>query len=121
MRFNIGNGNIIIADSQAFIDANYPGAVLVADTVAAAPAPENAWWIYVGPFYDRFGAQKLPILASSDATVQAIIKDASVRKYIDLKRAEVSAVCDILLVKGFAIDKTAILTTPVAASDRHPI
>lgn len=83
------------------------------------PAPENTWWIYVGPFYDRFGAQKLPILASADATVQAIIKDSSVRKYIDLQRAEVAAVCDILVAKGFAINKTAILTTPVAAADRY--
>ena len=82
------------------------------------PEPENAWWIYVGPFYDRFGAQKWPILASTDPMVNALIKDCGVRKYIDLKRADLAQALDVLIAKGFAIDKTAILTTPVPMNER---
>ena len=84
----------------------------------APPEDANAWWIYVGPFYDRFGAQKWPILASTDPMVGALIKDCSVRKYIDLKRADLPGALDLLVAKGFAIDKTAILTTPVPDGER---
>lgn len=83
------------------------------------PEPENAWWIYVGPFYDRFGDQKWPILASTDPMVGALIKDCSVRKYIDLKRTDLPGALDLLIAKGFALDKTAILTTPVSEVDRY--
>lgn len=85
----------------------------------AAPEAENAWWIYVGPFYDRFGAQKIPILASPDLVVQAIIKDSAVRNYLDLQRADLAAALDVLIAKGFTIDKAAILTTPVSEKDRY--
>lgn len=82
-------------------------------------SPQNEWWINLGPFYDRFGAEKLNILASSDPLVQAIIKDSSVRKYIDLKRADIAQALDILIAKGFAIDKNAIINTPVPEADRY--
>lgn len=73
--------------------------------------PAAAWYINVGPFFDRFGAYKLPILSSSDALVQAVIKDSSVRKYIDLKgrRAELAQVIGLLQIKGFPVSAAAIL------------
>ena len=81
-----------------------------------APAPEAPgnpadWYINVGPFYDRFGAFKLPILASTDPLVQAIIKDTSVRKYIDLKgrRTELAQAIGLLQSKGFGISTAAVL------------
>lgn len=115
-KYLLPDGNIILADA-AFVSAHHPGAVEVVEPAAAEP--ENAWWIYVGPFYDRFGAQKLPILSSADPTVAAIVRDSAVRKYIDLKRAELPGTLDLLIAAGFAIDKVAILTTPVPEADRY--
>ena len=47
--------------------------------------PED-WCITVGAYFDRFGASKHAILASNDSNIQAAIKDASVRDFIDLKK-----------------------------------
>lgn len=77
----------------------------------------DTWLIGVGAFYDRFGQHKIPILASDDAVVQALVKDAQVRKYIDLKRADLPQMLDMIISKGFAIDKLAILETPASASE----
>ena len=74
--------------------------------------------ISVGALFDRFGAQKLAILASSDQVVQAIIKDTSVRQFIDLSRPDVSQVIDLLISKGFTVDKSVILSTDVAEHER---
>lgn len=81
-----------------------------AEPVVPAHRAED-WYIGVGPFYDRFGAYKLAILASADPLVGAIIKDSSVRKYLDLKgrRAELLQVVGLLQSKGFAVDAVALL------------
>lgn len=91
------------------------------EQVQAAPIEEvlipAEWFIHIGQFYDRFGPWKLPILASSDPLVQAIIKDTSVRKYIDLKgrRAELAQAIALLQSKGFAVSEADILDVkPVA-------
>ena len=81
------------------------------EVVPVAPVRAEDWYIGVGPFYDRFGAYKLPILASTDPLVQAIIKDSSIRKYLDLKgrRADLLQAVQALQSKGFPLDATAIL------------
>lgn len=86
-----------------------------------AVAQPSDWYVSKGAFFDRFGAQKLPILASADLTVQAIILDCTVRQYIDLqgRAADIGAALDILVAKGFAIDKVAILTTQPTESERY--
>lgn len=78
---------------------------------APPPLPASAWYINIGPFFDRFGAQKLPILSSPDPLVQAVIKDCSVREYIDLlgRRAEIAQVIGLLQSKGFPVDAAVIL------------
>jgi len=81
----------------------------------AQPAPVRH--ISKGAFFDRFGAQKYPILASTDATVKALIADASVRKYIDLDRADLPTGLAMLVAAGYAIDESAILNAPVLASE----
>jgi hypothetical protein len=80
--------------------------------------PEN-WYIGVGPFYDRFGAYKLAILSSTDPMVQAVIKDSSVRKYLDLKgrRAELAQVVGLLQSKGFAVTEAALLDVQPTAQE----
>ena len=74
--------------------------------------------ICVGGFFDRFGAYKIPILASTDPVVQAIVKDASVRQYITLTRPDLEQALDILIAKGFAIDKAAVLSLEITEDER---
>ena len=71
----------------------------------------SKWKIYVGAFFDRFGDQKLAVLASTDATVQAAIKDCMVRQYIDLeaRREELLHLLTHIVNLGYTIDPTAIL------------
>lgn len=84
------------------------------EPVAVTPVAQvdpAAWRVVVGAFFDRFGQYKLPILASADPLVQALIKDCSVRKYIDLhgRRAELEQALGMLVAKGYAVDVTAVL------------
>ena len=69
------------------------------------------WRIYVGSFFDRFGTAKLAILSDPDPVVQAVIKDASVRNYIDLlgRRDELLQVIGLLNLKGHMVDSAAVL------------
>lgn len=86
------------------------------------PAPEPvpdpaAWLIDIGPFMDRFGAAKMDVLSSTNATIGAILKDMFARKWIDLKRSDVAMAITIIgsIVPSVTADlRTAILTTPVA-------
>ena len=74
--------------------------------------------ISVGAFFDRFGALKYPILASTDASVKALITDCSVRRYIDLDNVQLSYGIDMLIAAGYAVDKVAILTGEIADTER---
>lgn len=80
-------------------------------TESNPPADPTRWRIYVGSFFDRFGAAKLGILSDTDPVVQAVIKDASVRNYIDLlgRRDELLQVIGLLNSKGHTVDATAVL------------
>ena len=86
------------------------------------PVDVTQWRIYVGAFFDRFGSDKVPILASDNAIVQAMIKDASVRQYIGLveRKAELTQMLGMLqtLVAGINLDVTAILETEPTAEER---
>lgn len=113
MRFQLSNGNIILAD-QAFIDQHHPDAVALPDD----PAPAAPRHITVGAFFDRFGAHKYPILASVDAGVQALIKDSSVREYIDLDNPQLAAGLQLLISAGFAIDAASIVDAPIEAHEQ---
>ena len=81
--------------------------------------PEN-WRIYVGAFFDRFGSEKIAILSSEDAVVQALIKDASIRQYIGLRerRDELAQMIGVLVAKGFTLDAAAILDTEPTEDER---
>ena len=82
--------NTIVA-SEECAEATYPGRWRVVETPEppAPAAPEWEWYIDIGPFFDRFGAAKMPVLTSADVGVQAIIKDTQVRKWIDLNLPEI--------------------------------
>ena len=114
-------------------DGTQPGWVFDGTTfIAPPPEPEPEpvpdpaeWLIDVGPFFDRFAAAKMPLLMSSNATVQALVKDLQVRKWIDLQRADVGQGIDALIALGVpgmtAELKTAILTTPVTADENFAL
>lgn len=107
--------NTIIADA-AFMAAAYPGSNY-RELPDDFPAPEPRH-ISVGSFFDRFGSEKINILASTDPVVQALVRDASVRKFIDLDRLDLAQAMQLLVSKGFAIDPDAILNAPVQANER---
>lgn len=79
------------------------------------------WWVDVGPFFDRFGAKALAVTSSADAQVQGVVQLCMPRQYIDLKRADLPTMIDILVSKGLitAAEKTAILTTQTTDYERH--
>jgi hypothetical protein len=101
---------------QSVIGMEWSGAAFA--PVVIPPAPDT-WLISVGAFFDRFGAFKIPILASTDAGIQAMIKDAQVRTRINLQRADLTDMLDYIIAQGFAVNKTIILGTP-AAPDELP-
>ena len=101
--------------------ANWTGEVWVLREYAPPEAPTptpSLRHISVGAFFDRFGAQKYPILASSEPMVQALIKDCTVRTFIDLDRADLSMGLQMLVQAGFAIDPEAVLTAPILDNER---
>lgn len=120
MRYEIldGAGNVI---DTVIADESWMTINCTHYRAAPVPEPERAedWHISRGAFFDRFAAQKWPILASTDPLVQAVITDCTVRQYIDLRgrAADIGAAMDLLISKGFAIDKSAILTTKPTATE----
>lgn len=80
--------------------------------VTTAPVPSQRH-ISVGAFFDRFGPLKWAILADQSPTVQAVVRDASVRKFIDLANPDLPAGLQILIAAGHAIDAAAIVEAPI--------
>lgn len=109
--------NTIVADAE-FMAANYPDGNYRERAAPETPAPTEPRHISVGSFYDRFGAEKYSILASTDPLVQALIKDASVRKFIDLDRPDLLTGLQMVQSKGFNIDPEAIVSAPVQPSEK---
>ena len=117
-----GTYSTIVAD-QSFIDAHFPGAELLPEA-AQEPMPEPSkpweWLIDVGPFFDRFGAAKTAVLTSTDPSVQAILKDAQIRKWLDLKLPEIAQSVAYVGTKVPAVTaelQDAVLNTPVAPTE----
>lgn len=85
---------------------------------------DYTWYIDIGPFFSRFGGQKLVVLASTDATIQAIIADVKSRKWVDLKIPEVASAIAVIGSKIPAVDaamQNAILNTPVAKIENYAL
>ena len=104
-----------------YIVTTYPNGAIVKELrfspepATTAPDPRH---ISVGAFFDRFGAQKYPILASADPIVQALIKDCTVRKFIDLDREDLPMGLQMIVSAGFAIDPDAVLSAPILDNER---
>lgn len=113
--------NSIIADEQFMLE-HYPDGNYRA--VPDEPIPETSkpweWLIDIGPFFDRFGAAKMAVLTSSDAGVQAILKDTQIRKWLDLKLPEIAAAVAYVGTKVPEVTpelQQSILNTPVEEKD----
>ena len=109
--------NTIVADVE-FMQEHYPDGNYRA--VPDEPIPETSkpweWLIDIGPFFDRFGAAKMAVLTSSDAGVQAILKDTQVRKWLDLKLPEIASAVAYIGTKVPEVTpklQQSILNTPV--------
>lgn len=78
---------------------------------------QTQYLIDIGPLFDRFGLAKMQVLTSSDAGVQAIIRDTQVRKWLDLRLPEVVQSIMYIASKIPAVTveiKNNVLHTPVA-------
>lgn len=95
----------------------YDGITFYEPPMPPTPVDPCEWLIDIGPFFDRFGAQKIPVLADTNAIVRAIVTDCTSRKWIDLKRADVGLAIDTLINLGHAVDKAAILDLPVIPAE----
>jgi hypothetical protein len=99
----------------SWIDRPYVTPVPPTEPVPEVDATE--WLIDIGAFFDRFGTEKMNVLTSANVVVQAIIRDVSVRKWVDLKRTDVAqalAVIGSIIATVTPALRTAILTTPAA-------
>lgn len=103
--------------------------VAVPYTAPMPPTPADpevwAWFIDLGPFYDRFGQAMPAVLASVHPAVTVALKNISVRKWIDLQRQDVA---DGLAAISAAMPGVvtpelveAILTTPVTAEENFAL
>lgn len=109
--------NRVLADA-AFMAQHYPqGGYRLAAEQPPTETPEQRH-ISVGAFFDRFGGAKWAILSSPDPLVQALIRDVSVRRYIDLSRPDLLQGLMLVQSKGFDIDPGVIVDAPVQPSER---
>lgn len=105
-----------------YIVTTYPSGAVVRElrfVPSALPDPTQ-WLIDIGPFFDRFGAAKMAVLTSTDPGVKAIVADVSVRKWVDLERADVATALAYIGSKVAVVTtalQESILTTPVASAD----
>ncbi len=84
-----------------------------AEPPALTPPSSAPRLITVGAFFDRFGPLKWEILADQSPLVQAVIRDAQVRRHIDLSNPDLSGGLAILQGAGHQIDAEAVIDAPV--------
>lgn len=123
MRAVLTDGQVIVGTSE-WLDLNYPGWV---EDSYQEPVPNPAevvpvweWYIDGGAFMDRFREAKMAILTSADPGVRALIQDLQMRKWIDLKRADVVESLAYIQTKVPLLTNVLIqeiLTIPVTESE----
>lgn len=57
---------------------------------------ETEWLLDQGAFFDRCGANKMPILMSNEPVIKALLLDIQNRKWVDLKRADIRQGLEII-------------------------
>ncbi|RZJ12081.1 MAG: hypothetical protein EOP39_04650 [Rubrivivax sp.] len=84
----------------------------------AIPTQPQRRHVSVGAFFDRFGGAKWAILADTTPEVQAVVRDASVRRYIDLDNPDLPAGLAVIQAAGHDIDAEQIVDAPVTDGER---
>ncbi|MBW8465490.1 hypothetical protein [Acidovorax sp.] len=96
---------------------NFTGETWALQPYSEPPAqpeqPKAPRLVTVGAFFDRFGPLKWEILADQSPLVQAVIRDAQVRKHIDLDNPDLPGGLSILQSAGHQIDAAALIDAPV--------
>lgn len=124
--------NTIMAD-EAFTLANFAEGTYRAVPEPPAEPDPRLWWLDVGPFYDRFGADAIAIAAGDNGACKAVQTLTGVRKYVDLKDPRIGQMIDMLIATAqpaaqpwapgsgpMTVEKKeAILTTPTTEYERH--
>lgn len=112
-------GAVVPSDGVAGIGWAWDGKRFTAPPVVGDPVPQPTLLrrISVGAFYDRFGAAKWAILADESPQVRAVVRDASVRAFIDLDSPDLPAGLAILQAAGHDIDPAAIIDAPVLPAE----
>lgn len=86
---------------------------------------DTTFLLDVGPFFDRFESAKYAVLCSLSISVQAVIKDAQSRNWIDLKHPAVAQGIDVIIGAGVAgVDaalKDRILNTPASDTENYAL
>jgi len=100
--------NTIVAD-DAFVTEHHAGRFELLGSAPADPVVVVPRHIAVGSFFDRFGAAKWSILADTTPLVQALVRDCSARRYIDLDRPDLVQALQLLVQAGHAVDAETIL------------
>lgn len=114
MRYLINSTNTVIIADPEFVEAHHAGDYTI--EVEEVILRTNRY-ISVGSFFDRFGPLKWAILADPNLGVQAVIKDCSVRKYIDLDNPDLPRGLDILVAAGHNIDSYAIINSIITPNE----
>lgn len=71
----------------------------------------------VGAFFDRFGQYKYPILADTNPMAQALIKDASVRTFINLDDPNLIIGLNMIVDVGYDINVSSIINEPITQQE----
>lgn len=108
---------VVPSDGVTGIGWSWDGESFTAPPATGEPAPAAPRRISVGAFYDRFGPAKWAILADESPQVRAVVRDASVRSYIDLENPDLPAGLAILQAAGHDIDAEVIVDAPVAPTE----
>ena len=109
--------NTVVAD-DAFVTEHHAGRFELLGPAPDDPVETLPRHVAVGSFFDRFGPAKWAILADPSPAVQALVKDCSVRSFIDLDRADLPAALALLVQAGHAVDVEKILSALVQAGER---
>lgn len=107
--------NIIEAD-ETFMLSNYPeGNYELLHEVFEVNQSKH---ITVGAFFDRLGSNKWSILSDTNPQIQALIKDCSVRKYINLEDAQLQVGLNLIVSAGYSLDVDSILNSEITPMER---
>jgi hypothetical protein len=87
--------------------------IFIAPPATPQTQPAYTWYMDQGDFLDRFGPTvALAILLSTDSVVQALFKNITTRKWVDLQRPDV--IDAVNYIAGETVAGLGTISTPIA-------